>query len=291
MKKILVTGGSGLIGSKLLDSLDEKNTIYALSRGGRVPGATHTLDVDLDRPWSNAGLPRDVDIIVHLAQSNHYRDFPQRAENVFNVNTMSTVRLLDYARETGVKQFILASSGGIYGTRSRSFSESEEIVANPELGFYLGTRLCSELLSDNYSSFMNIICLRFFFAYGPGQRPQMLMPRLVDSVRSGTPIKLRGENGLRINPIYVDDAARAVQAAINLEGSHKINVAGPQVLSLRAIADTIGDAINKKPRFEIQPTSGNADLIGEIKLMGNLLCEPCVSFDQGIQAYVESLKI
>ncbi len=291
MRKILVTGASGLIGARLLQCLDKENEVFAVARAGSVPVATHTLNIDLGQPWSATALPKDIDIIVHLAQSNHYREFPQRAEDVFNVNTASTVRLLAYAREIGVKQFVLASSGGIYGTRSDSFSEDEEIVAKGELGFYLGTRLCSELLSDSYASFMNVISLRFFFAYGPGQRSQMLIPRLVSSVRNGTPIRLIGEDGLKINPIYVDDAVRAVQAAMVLQGSHKINVAGPEVLSLRKIAETIGDALGRRPEFEILPASGSADLIADIRRMSFMLDEPGIFFANGIKAYISSLSV
>jgi UDP-glucose 4-epimerase len=291
VKKILITGGSGLIGARLLQCLDKENEVFALARTGSVPGATHTLNIDLGQPWSATALPKDIDIIVHLAQSNHYREFPHRAEDVFNVNTASAVRLLAYAREIGVKQFVLASSGGIYGTRSYSFSEDEKIIAKGDLGFYLATRLCSELLSDSYASFMNIISLRFFFAYGPGQRAQMLIPRLVNSVRSGTPIKLIGEDGLKINPIYVDDAVRAVQAAMVLQGSHKINVAGPEVLSLRKIADMIGDALGKRPEFEILPASGNSDLIADIQRMSIMLDEPDIFFANGIKAYISSLSV
>lgn len=289
-KNILITGATGLIGHHLLQSFDPAATVYALSRRGTVPGATHTLPIDLGQPWSTEALPDGVDVIVHLAQSNHYRDFPLRTEDVFSVNTASTVKLLDYARATGVKQFVLASSGGVYGAGANSFAEDETITANGELGFYIGTRLCSELLSECYAAFMNVVCLRFFFAYGPRQRPLMLVPRLVDSVCAGRAIKLRGENGLSINPVYVNDVVSAVQGAMTLAGSHKINVAGPEVLSLRRMAEIIGDTVGKEPLFDIQPANSNADLVGDISRMKSLLCDPQVKFEQGVRAYLESLS-
>lgn len=50
------------------------------------------------------------------------------------------------------------------------------------LGFYLTSKYCSELILDNYSSFLTIIQLRLFFVYGMGQRKDMLIPRLIENV-------------------------------------------------------------------------------------------------------------
>ena len=161
-RTILITGASGLIGTHLMHSFGPNDTVYAISRGQPVPGATHILELDLAQQWSRADLPSGVDVVVHLAQSEHFRDFPHWAEDVFSVNTLSTVKLLDYAREIGVRQFVLASSGGVYGAGANRFSEDEAIAAKGELGFYIGTRLCSEILSECYTTWMNVVCLRFF---------------------------------------------------------------------------------------------------------------------------------
>ena len=289
MKKILITGASGLIGSKLLESFDNQHEIYAISHNQVVQHANHNLAIDLSQPWSANALPSDVDTIIHLAQSNHYREFPKKSEDIFEVNVASTVRLLNYAKEIGVKKFILASSGGVYGTSSNMFSEDTKIIAKGELGFYIGTRLCSELLSESYNGLFDVVCLRFFFAYGPSQKQHMLVPRLVDSVKKGLPIKLQGKNGISINPIYVDDAVSAVKNAMEIKGSHKINVAGSDVISIRAIAEKIGAELGVNPIFEISPGVENSDLIGDISLMRKILHSPKINFSQGIKLYLSSL--
>lgn len=291
MRKILITGGTGLIGSNFLKQLDPKDETYAINRTGHVPGATHVLKIDFGQPWTTSELPRDIDTIVHLAQSEHYREFPQWAEEVFAVNTFSTIKLLDYAREIGVKHFVLASSGGVYGAGAAHFSEEETIVAKGELGFYIGTRLCSEVLSECYEKWMSVVTLRFFFAYGEGQRQNMLVPRLVDSVRNSRAIKLNSETGLSINPVHVSDAVRAVRQAMVLQGSYKVNVAGPSVLSLRRIAEIIGETLGKQPFFDIQEATGNVDLVGDISRMKSLLCVPQIKFEQGLRAYLDSLNV
>ncbi len=289
MRRILVTGGTGLIGTHLLRYLSKHDEVYAISRSSCVPGAKHIINIDLSQQWSISDLPPSIDCIVHLAQSEHYREFPQQAEDVFAVNTLSTVKLLDYACKRGVKNFVLASSGGVYGAGEEHFSEDRPILAKGELGYYIGTRLCSEILSECYEKWMNLVTLRFFFAYGEGQRQNMLIPRLVDSVRYGRVIQLKGDSGLSINPVHVSDAVSAVRKAMSLQGSHKVNIGGPEVLSLRRITEIIGEAMGIQPVLDVQPLVGNADLIGDIFIMESLLCKPQVPFEQGVRAYLASL--
>ncbi|TND06508.1 MAG: NAD dependent epimerase/dehydratase family protein, partial [Bacteroidetes bacterium] len=228
----LVTGGNGLIGGELLGLLSDRYDVHAAVR--TVPAGVHSVvryfPFDLAAPWNVNALPAKADIVIHLAQSEKFREFPEKAEEVFQVNTQSTLHLLDYARKTGVRKFIYASSGGIYGSSNSGFTEDAQVLSASELGFYLGTKLCSEILVENYTKFFDVDIVRFFFVYGPRQRRSMLIPRLVDNVREGRPIGLVGKDGIRINPIHVSDAASVLARCIELPGSQKINIGGSEVL-------------------------------------------------------------
>jgi nucleoside-diphosphate-sugar epimerase len=222
--------------------------------------------------WT-AELPDKLDCIIHLAQSSNFRDFPQSALDVFKVNIESTAQLLDYARRIGVKQFIYASSGGVYGNGVNPFHEHAPIVPFNQLGYYLGSKACSEILVQSYASIFKVIILRPFFMYGPGQNRNMLIPRLMDSVANGKPIVLQGENGILINPIHVKDASSAVLAAMSVQDSSTFNIAGPDILSIRQICEEMGAFLGKKPCFEFQTEKSN-DLIGDISEMRNYLHNP-----------------
>ena len=257
MKRCVITGGSGLIGACLIASLHQQWQICAIART-RPASRLHNVEIqciDLSKTWDTDTLPRAADAVIHLAQSEQFREFPEQAEQVLHIHTMSTLRLLDYARRAGAHTFILASSGGIYGYGAQAFSEDMPVAYRGTLEFYLGTRLCSEIIAESYTPFMSVIVLRFFFVYGPGQRRSMLMPRLVQAVIDGTPITLHGPEGICVNPTYVSDAATAIQRALDLHGSHTINIGGPEVLSLRQIGDITGKVVGKAPHFEVQPLS------------------------------------
>lgn len=288
-EKCLITGATGLIGRHVLGLLRDNWEIYALvrNRSDSTSDLTHHIQCDLANEWSLEGLPKNVDAVIHLAQSEHFREFPEYAEQIFKVNTISTVRLLEYARYAQVKTFMLASSGGIYGHGDEGFKEDEPITAKGDLGFYLGTKLCAEVLAENYSPFMNIIILRFFFVYGSGQRSRMLIPKLVKAVKEERPIILHGKDGLKMNPTYATDAAFAVCRSLELKESQKINIGGPEVLNLKQIGQEIGNILRKDPVFEVNEHIQPQHLVGDIKKMVHFLGEPLVKFKEGIARYIE----
>lgn len=288
-QKCVITGGSGLIGSHLLNNLPLGWQAFALGRNDNKPtvaGPIHPITLDLAADWDSAVLPDRVDAVIHLAQSEHFREFPERVEDVFQVNTLSTLRLLDYARRAGARTFILASSGGVYGYGERAFTEEAEISAQSDLGFYLSSKLCAEVVAQNYVSLMNVIRLRFFFVYGAGQRRTMLIPRLITSIREGRPLSLQGEDGIRLNPTHVTDAVHAIKQALELRGSHIINIAGPEMLSLRQMGEIIGRVVDRTPLFEVQPNVAPRHLVGDLQKMTRLVGEPKIRFEQGVRLFL-----
>lgn len=289
-RNILVTGASGLVGMHLVPQLVAHHQVHAISRTGAPVAGARTIALDLGKPWTDEALPQSIDTIIHLAQSNLFRDFPKNVDEVLSVNTVSTIRLLDFARRNGVRNVILASSGGIYGNGANTFAEDAPILAKGDLGFYLGTRLCSEILSEPFSTFTTITTLRFFFVYGTGQRDSMLIPRLIRSVQSETPIQIQGSNGLSINPVHVSDATAAVVAALSQEQSDKFNIAGPDTLSLRAIAEHIGEYVGKPPVFAQDEAAAPNDLVADISRMSALLHRPQTSFSDGVRDLVQHMS-
>jgi len=280
---ILISGANGLLGAHAVTQLVRRHQVHAIVHAAPaepVDGVSYHV-LDLSQDWSQRSLPAAIDAVVHLAQSSRFREFPDQALDVFGVNVASTARLLDYARTAGARHFILASSGGVYGAGDEAFKENAQIPHHGQLGYYLGSKLCGEVLAQNYSSLMNVTVLRFFFMYGKGQKRSMLVPRLIDNVMAGQAITLQGNDGIRINPIHVSDAVTALESCLKLEGSHTFNVAGTQVLALRDIAEIIGEAVGRAPIFRIEEVESR-HLIADIDALSESLVAPKVSFAQGI---------
>jgi nucleoside-diphosphate-sugar epimerase len=274
-KNILITGTDGLLGKQVANSCIRMGfQVYGVVRrmGYQDRGIAY-IALDLSNSWSLDVLPSKIDVVVHLAQSNRFRDFPEGAEDLFGVNVATTAKLLNYTLKAGGTHFIYASTGGVYLPDSGQLNEDSRIHEPGRLGAYFGTKICGEILVHSYSSFMTTTILRPFFIYGRGQKRDMLLPRILDRVKAGHAIQLQGGDGIRINPVHVDDAAEAIMAAIDSPLSAVVNIAGPEVLSIRQVAEGFGAYLNRPPVFEL--LSGKPhDLIADISLMRLKLYEP-----------------
>ena len=271
---VLVTGAAGMIGAHLLSELSASHVhnVWAVTRAATHHSPRERVQwcpLDLTAASWDA-LPSGADVVVHLAQSPHYRSFPEHALDVFDVNVASTARLLDWARAAGVRQFILASSGGVAQAPAGSMSH------------YLASKHCAELLAQSYSRFFDVLMLRFFFVYGAGQKPWMLVPRLVRAIESDGEISLAGADGPRLNPVYVDDAVHAIARAIDIGAKGTIDIAGPEVLTVRAIGDTLGAQLGRRARYACDLAATPQDLIGDVAVMSSRLAPPRRSFNEGV---------
>ena len=276
MKKILVTGANGLLGRMVCNKLIKKNySVFGIIKN-KINNPIEKVEyivADLSKINFIKLLPTKIDFIFHFSQSNKFRDFPKSANDIFSVNVSSTALLLDYAKNIGVKRFLFASSGGVYGNGRDPFSENAPIIPPGKLGYYLGSKACGEILSQSYSNEFFITVIRPFFIYGKYQNKKMLIPRIMNSISNELPINLTNNEGIRINPIHVEDASIAAIKTLEDKGSAIYNFAGPDIISLREIAESMGTYLGKKPNFKISDEPSN-DLVGNISLMSQKLHIP-----------------
>jgi nucleoside-diphosphate-sugar epimerase len=248
--RVLVTGATGFIGAPLVQAL--------LHKGHEVVPLTRRRDADVQgcrsfvwdvaeerRPV--APLPK-VDAIVHAAQSRNYQSFPADGRDMFRVNVAGCWSLLDYAVEMGVTRFCLLSSGTVYEPYRGGLEEDAPVAPTSFLG---ATKLAAEELARPYQRYLELSALRLFFPFGPGQT-RRLIPDIIGRVRSGRAVELSSDGeGLRIVPTYVDDIVEIIAAAITEGWTGTMNVAAPRAVSLRELAEVIGQLIGKRPTFEI----------------------------------------
>jgi len=219
------------------------------------------LDADLTDPALAALLPQGVDVVVHLAQA--YLPFPEHAAEILAVNLASTQLLAGWARQTGVQRFVLASSGSVYAPATRPLKEGDP---TRPLAFHPATKLMAEQLLGFYEDAMDVLRLRLFAPYGPGQTDRMI-PRLIAMVAEGRPIRLSRGGEPRLNPIHVDDLASLIGQAVADAGAPLVNVAGPRALSVAEIAEVIGATLGLQPDFEAQDVDPPGDLVADTTRM------------------------
>jgi nucleoside-diphosphate-sugar epimerase len=243
----LVVGAGGLIGAALVAALPSDDVVAAIRPGVRSELGPAMLQLDLSRPINPGDVPDAVRRVVFLAQSRLHREFPSGARDMFAVNVRAVHDLLAIAADRKWEHAVVASTGGVYAPSPTALSE-EAPLAPPN--FYARTRLAAETLALGYAELMPVAIVRPFFVYGPGQGHDMLVPRLYESVQTGTPIRITGEDGIAINPTYVDDAVDSIRALLETSASGVFNLAGPSPVTLREVATLLGEASGTEPVFE-----------------------------------------
>lgn len=252
--KILITGINGFIGQHLGRCLASSHDVFGITRSAQPQTLSFATGVslisaDLSEPGFIDQLPSDIDCVIHLAQSQQYRNFPVGADDMRRINIDATCQLLDWAKKTAVKQFIFSSTANVYGKSTTQLAESDATI--PE-SFYGATKLAAEHLVRQYQEFYQVDILRLFTVYGPGQKG-MLIPNIADRIQQGHPITLAQGVGLYLTPIFVGDVVSVIEKLMvkSEKGPCRIlNVCADEVTHLGAIVKIIEEVIGVKAHIE-----------------------------------------
>lgn len=263
--RLMVTGCAGFIGSHLVDCL--------ISDGHEVLGIDSFTPYydrvlkDRNIRWNNDAqafsfIEKDVadikpddlqgiDAIVHLAAQPGVRASWSHFDDYVNENLLATHRLASSAGEAGVKRFVFASSSSVYGD-AHTYPTTETTSTTPRSPYGV-TKLAGEsLLEAHVENFgLEVFALRFFTVYGPGQRPDMAIQRLIRSAIDGQEFKLFGDGHQRRDFTYVRDITDACVRATTVEASSgmtRLNIGGSGDISMndliQLVEDTVGQPVS-----------------------------------------------
>lgn len=287
---ILLTGATGFIGSYLLPGLVHSHRLYAMTRQNLPPNrlGLNWIFGDLSIPGSITSLPSKIDAVVCLAQSRAYRQFPEQAQDIFEVNTRATLALLEYARRAGAHTFIFTSTANVYRQSGQRISENFPIEP---LSFYARSKQMAEMLVEAYREYFDCTVLRLFTVYGPGQR-NMLVPNIIEKIQKGEPLQVQGKHGFKISPIYISDVIQIFQKLLEREhakpGFEIYNIGGDELLGIYQLGSLIGQALNSSPNFEfipgIEPKGWMADIA---KIRAALELGIFISMQDGLKTVIE----
>jgi nucleoside-diphosphate-sugar epimerase len=131
--------------------------------------------------------------------------------------------------------------------------------------------------------------MRLFFCYGPGQSERMLMPRLARSILDGRALELQGEHGLRLNPVFVDDAAAVVAQLVERGTAEVVNVAGPEVVTLEEVAQLLGRGLGTPPVFRRDPAVASPSMVADLTCLRSQATLPATTPEVGLARLAASL--
>jgi nucleoside-diphosphate-sugar epimerase/SAM-dependent methyltransferase len=205
--KILITGGTGFIGSRLaLRCLDEGQSVRILGQENTAAevenkqvlekkGAEIILASVNDKEILHEAI-RGIEIVYHLAAAQHEMNIPD--QKFWEVNVDGTRNMLEASIKSGVKRFIHGSTIGVYGYLEGEISE--ESPRYPD-NIYGVTKYEGEKLVLSYQDKLPIVVIRISETYGPGDRRLL---KLYKAINKGTFFMIGKGNNLH-HPIYIDD--------------------------------------------------------------------------------------
>jgi nucleoside-diphosphate-sugar epimerase len=240
------------VGGALARSLRDGNRIIEVNRGA-VDRSTDCITWNY-RDSLPANLPAKADVVIHSAA-----DTSESPRDGFMVNVAATSVLLEYARAAGANTFVYISTGSVYGASDVPHQERKPIYPQ---GAYACTKAAGEFVVHSYQHCIRTLVLRLYFPFGPGQRKERLIPRLISRVSRGEAIQLKGQNGPVISPLYIDDVTQWIGLLLASDASGTFNLAGRERISIRELSEKIGKLVGKQPQFEEQ--KGEAvDAVGD----------------------------
>jgi UDP-glucose 4-epimerase len=295
--KVLVTGGSGFIGSHVLDLLaaaGHEPVVLDLVPSHHHPlGTFATISGDItDREVTRRAV-RGCDAIIHLAAVADVNDVVADPVRADRVNAHGTEVILEVARREGIDRMIYGSTVWIYGNADAEEATEDTPLALPN-HLYTATKLAGEMYALAYNAMYGAghTILRFGIPYGPRARPAAVVPSFVLRAQRGEALAIAGDGRQTRQFVYVEDLAAGIVAALSPQAAGQtFNLVGEEGTSVREIADAVCRLVAPVPIVHVpeRPADVRLGRVSGARAAAELGWTPTVRFEEGLALYVDWL--
>ncbi len=305
MRRALVTGGAGFIGSHLAEALagqgygvtilDDLSTGEKANLGTvlRLPDVRFIEGSILDNALLDTAC-QGVDVIFHEAAIASVSRGLAEPRLSHDVNVTGTLNVLMAARENNVGKVVFASSAAVYGD-SLILPNKEDQVLNPK-SLYAATKLTDEHYCGVFAAAYGLrtVCLRYFNVFGPRQDPDSeysaVIPKFINRVLHDRPPIIYGDGENTRDFVFVGDVARANILAAESDATGVYNIAAGKPVSLNRLAELIGGVVGKKvlPVHKAERPGDIKHSLADISKAGEFGYVPAFSFEAGVSATIRS---
>lgn len=296
MKKVLLTGASGFVGSKCIDFLLQKNfQVFGVSSKKQQADREGFQWVHLDLSNSNQTIEIMNQIkpthLLHLAWNVEPPHYWQSYENIHWVNISLT--LLKAFLDSGGRRIVMTGTCAEYEWNN-AICDEINTPCNPSSLYGIAKYslfLMAKKLAENFKAPFS--WARLFHLYGPGDHPKKLVRSILSSLLKNQPIPCSDGEQIR-DYLYVEDAADALVAVLESESAGAINIGSGQEYRIKNILNFIGNKLRKNellqlgalPKNPLEPSS----LIPSIqKLQSNTSWRPKTDLSKGLDLTITSL--
>lgn len=299
MEKAIVTGGSGFIGSHVVDALKDAGYDVTVLDYRIAP---HRQDVgfenvDLMDLSSVLSAVKGAAHIFHLAAVSNVNYAYKYPVYTAALNVVGTANILEAARIHGGSRVYLASTVWVYNGcpdgNSVLIDESTPFYLNGAGHIYTSTKMASEMICHNYAQLYKVpfTVLRLGIPYGPRMREELLIPIFLKKALNGEPLTVSGKGDQFRNFIYVRDMADAHVLAMKESAINQTyNLEGPRKVTVLEVAEGIRKNVGDHVKIQFVPERpgdfGGKEISAE-KAQRELGWTATVQFEEGLQRTVE----
>ena len=311
MKKIVVVGCAGFIGSHLCEELlnsnyevigiDSFDAFYSktIKKKNLTSFLSHPkfsfLELDIIDSGSLNTIP-EFDLIVNLAAKAGVRPSIKNPNEYLKSNIQGNQNILDFLVKRDIKKYVFASSSSIYGN-TNEIPFKEENPCNQPISPYAYSKKTGEMMNFTYHKLYNIsiINLRFFTVFGPRQRPDLAIHKFVTLIKNGSPIEMFGDGSTARDYTFVSDTVNGIKNSIeylfNTENTFDhFNLGNHYPITLKKMINTIYSTLGIEPNIIEKPNQkGEVDItFADIsKAKKTLNYNPKISFEDGIKKFID----
>jgi len=296
MAHVIVTGGSGFIGSHVVDALmDVGHRVTVLDYHVRP----HREDVgyenvDLMDLSSVLAATRGAEHIFHLGAVSNVNYAYKYPVYTTTLNVVGTANVLESARINGAARVYLASTVWVYNgcPNGREVDEAAPFYLDGAGHIYTSTKMACEMICHNYNQLYRVpfTVLRLGIPYGPRMREELLIPVFIKKALSGEPLTVAGKGDQYRNFVYVRDVADAHVLAMKDEAANQTyNLEGPRKITVLEVAQGIRANIGEHVRIEFvpeRPGDFGGREVSAAKAYRELGWKPAVEFEDGLRRTV-----
>ncbi len=313
MKRVLITGAAGFIGSHLAERLlergdqvvgiDDFNTYYdpEIKRRNVAQALEHPNYCLYEADICDGGRVSELfqqalpEVVVHLAARAGVR--PSLADpNLYHrVNVLGSQYILDACRSVDPSHLVFASSSSVYGGSTEVPFREDNPVHRP-ISPYAATKRMNELQAHVYSHVygLNVTVLRLFTVYGPRQRPDMAIHKFTRLIDAGEPVPMFGDGSTQRDYTYVDDIIDGVVKAVDTPFRYEIfNLGEHHTTRLRDLIALIAEHVGKPATIEqmpLQPGDVAITYADIQRARDRLGYNPKYTIDEGVRRFVSWYK-
>ncbi len=294
-----VIGGSGFIGSHIVDKLLDKNhevTILDIKDPRRNDVEYVNIDIT-SLSKTTVALSWSFDTVYLLAAIADVNDAYKNPTQTCEVNILGVANVLEAARRNEIDRVILASTVWMYGMASQiEVNEDTPLYVSKADHVYTSSKVAAELYCYSYQKLyrQDFTILRYGIPYGPRARGGTVLAIFIRKAMNKEPLTIFGDGSQYRNFIYVEDLAEGNVAALSdVAKNQTYNLEGMRPITIKEAAETVKRLFGDKVEIEYKDARPG-DYVGKVvsneKAKKELGWEPKVDFEQGMRRYIKWYK-